>query len=323
MADRNWFRRRAEGQESREDLLERLAFASLVEARRRRRWGNFFKFLGFIYLSVVLVAWWPRDMEVPAMPTERYTALVEVRGLIAEETDASAERVMTALRSAFEDSHAAGVIVRINSPGGSAVQAGEIYDEIRRLREKHPGKKLYAVITDMGASGGYYIASAADAIYADKASIVGSIGVIMNSFGFVDAMDKLGVERRLFTAGEHKALLDPFTPLDPVEADHIRTMLEEIHAQFIDSVKAGRGDRLKDDPQLFSGLVWSGEQALALGLVDGLGSAGYVAREVIGAEKLVDFTVAKDLIDQFLERFGLVMANLLWSQGAPGALLAR
>lgn len=323
MADRNWFRRRAEGQESREDLLERLAFASLVEARRRRRWGNFFKLLGFLYLTVLLVAWWPQDMEVPTMPAGRYTALVEVQGLIAEDTDASAERVTAALRSAFEDSRAAGVIVRINSPGGSAVQSGAIYDEIRRLREEHPDKKLYAVITDIGASGGYYIASAADAIYADKASIVGSVGVTMSNFGFVGILDKLGIERRQLTAGEHKALLDPFLPLDPEEVAHMKAMINGIHAQFIDSVKAGRGDRLKDDPQLFSGLVWSGEQAMALGLVDGLGGARYVAREVIGAEKLVDFTVAKDLIDQFMERFGLVMANLLWSQGGPAALLAR
>lgn len=323
MADRNWFRRRAEGQESREDLLERLAFASLVEARRRRRWGNFFKLLGFIYLTAVLAAWWPRDMDVPTMPAGRYTALVEVQGLIAEETDASAERVMAALRSAFEDSHAAGVIVRINSPGGSAVQAGEIYDEIRRLREKYPDKKLYAVITDIGASGGYYIASAADAIYADRASIVGSVGVTMSSFGFVETLKKLGVERRQLTAGEHKALLDPFLPLDPAEVEHMKAMIDGIHTQFIDRVRAGRGDRLQDDPDLFSGLVWSGEQAMALGLVDGLGGAGYVAREVVGAEKLVDFTVGKDLIDLVFERLGLVMANLLWSQGAPGALLAR
>ena len=220
------------------------------------------------------------------------------------------------MRAAFKDSNTKGVILRINSPGGSPVQSGYVYDEIRRLRGEHPDVKVYAVISDLGASGAYYIASAADQIYADKASLVGSIGVTAASFGFVDTMEKLGVERRVYTSGEHKAFLDPFQPQKPEEAAFWKTVLETTHKQFIDSVKKGRGDRLKDaeHPELFSGLIWSGEQALSLGLIDALGSTSYVAREVIGQEEMVDFTVQESPLDRFTKRLGASVAEhmALW-----------
>jgi len=219
--------------------------------------------------------------------------------------------LVSGLRRAFKDKNTAGVILRINSPGGSPVQSGYVYDEIKRLRKKYPDIKLYAVVTDICASGGYYIASAADEIYADKASIVGSIGVLMDGFGFVDTMKKVGVERRLLTAGKHKGILDPFSPLKPSEVKHVQRLLDSIHQQFIDAVKAGRGDRLADDPQLFSGLFWNGEEGLKLGLVDGLGSSSYVAREIIGEEKVVDYTARPNYFDRFAERIGATMANVL------------
>ena len=220
------------------------------------------------------------------------------------------------LRAAFEDTNTKGVILRINSPGGSPVQSGYIYDEIRRLRGEYPQTKVYAVISDLGASGAYYIASAADEIYADKASLVGSIGVTAASFGFVEAMEKLGVERRVYTSGEHKAFLDPFQPQKEEETRFWKSVLDTTHRQFIDSVKKGRGDRLKADehPELFSGLVWSGEQALQLGLVDALGSASYVAREVIGQKEMVDFTQRDTPFDRFAKRLGTSVADriALW-----------
>jgi protease-4 len=248
-----------------------------------------------------------------AARTGDHTALVEVRGMIADDESASADNIVGSLRAAFKDKHTKGVVLRINSPGGSPVQSGYIYDEIRRLRAAHPDTRLYAVITDLGASGAYYIASAADAIYADKASLVGSIGVTAASFGFVEAMERLGVERRVYTAGEHKAFLDPFQPQKEGEVRFWREVLEVTHRQFIDSVKQGRGERLrdKDHPELFSGLVWSGEQALQLGLVDALGSASHVAREVVGAENLVDFTVRETPFDRFAKKLGSGVAERL------------
>jgi protease-4 len=216
---------------------------------------------------------------------------------------------VTGLRNAFEDKNTVGVILRINSPGGSPVQSGYINDEIKRLREKYPDIPFYAVISDIGASGAYYIAVAADKIYADKASIIGSIGVRMDSFGFVDAMRTIGVERRLLTAGEHKALLDPFSPEDPVAIEHIQEMLDQIHQQFVAVVKEGRGDRLKENPELFSGLIWTGEEAVQLGLVDELGSASYVAREVIKEDNLVDFTKKEDVWKRLSDRLGAGVAR--------------
>lgn len=312
----------AKDQQWERDVLNRLAFATLNEQRRARRWGIFFKVLLFIYLFSLFFVFKP-DLGKQLMGTAeefsstKHVALVELQGIIADDSEASADIVITGLRAAFADTNTVGVILRVNSPGGSPVQSGYINDEIKRLREKHPEIPLYAVITDMCASGGYYIAAAADKIYADKASIVGSIGVIMSSFGFVEALQKLGIERRLLTAGEHKAFLDPFSPQKDEDATHVKTLLNNIHEQFIDVVKKGRGERLKVDenPQLFSGLVWTGEQAVQLGLVDALGSSSFVAREVLKTEKLVDFTAKPNYFEKFAENFGSAMANRLQQSG--------
>lgn len=302
-----------------QDLIARLAFASLNEQRRTRRWNIFFKAIFLAYLLIVLlIILVPEERGGAALTTGKHTALIDIRGVIADNTEASADNIISGLRTAFDDKNTVGVILRINSPGGSPVQAGYVNDEIKRLRKQHPSIRVYAVITDLCASGGYYIASAADDIYADKASIVGSIGVIMNGFGFVDTMKKLGVERRLFTAGAHKGFLDPFSPLKPDEVKYIKTMLENIHQQFITVVKEGRGKRLKDDPALFSGLVWTGEQGKALGLVDGLGSASYVAREIIGAKNIVDYTVKPDFFSRFTKRLGMAMGEALGTQLGVG-----
>ena len=239
------------------DLLDRLAFAAVTEQRRARRWGIFFKLLLFVYLFSLLLVYWPSGLETSVVG-KPHTALIKLEGIIAEDAPASADNIISGLRDAFEDKNTRGVILRINSPGGSPVQAGYIHDEIKRLRKKYPKVPLYAVITDLCASGGYYVAAAADRIYADKASVVGSIGVRMGGFGFVDAMRKLGVERRLLTAGKHKGFLDPFLPTKEDEVAHVRVLLEDIHQQFIDVVKEGRGKRLTDDDTIFSGLIWTG-----------------------------------------------------------------
>jgi protease IV len=291
-------------------VLERLVQSTLKEQRSTRRWGIFFKLLFLGYLFLIMYAYWPGSF-VDENLSGRHTALIDINGVIAEDRNASADYIIDSLREAFENKHAVAVILRINSPGGSPVQAGYVNDEIVRLRAKYAGKKVYAVITDICASGGYYIAAGADQIYADKASIVGSIGVLMDGFGFVKTLDKLGVERRLITAGESKGFLDPFSPLKAEDEQHIRTMLANIHQQFIDTVKKGRGDRLKDDPKLFTGLVWTGEEGIKLGLIDGLGSTSYVAREIIGAEDIVDYTYQPPYIQRFAERIGAAAAHSL------------
>ena len=298
--------------ESKEDrnswkLLEKTLLAGVQEQRRARRWGIFFKLLTFTYLFGALLMFSPLlHMGDGKAVGEAHTAVINVRGMIADEEAASADNIVGALRAAFEDSNTKGVVLRINSPGGSPVQSGYIYDEIRRLRGEYPSVKVYAVIT-------YYIASAADEIYADKSSLVGSIGVTAATFGFVETMDKLGVERRVYTSGEHKAFLDPFQPEKPEETEFWRSVLATTHRQFIDSVKQARGDRLQvaGHPELFSGLIWSGEQALELGLIDGLGSTGYVAREVIGEEELVDFTVKDSPLDRFTKKLGVSVGSQL------------
>ncbi len=295
-------------------LLEKTLLAGVQEQRRARRWGIFFKLLTFIYLFGALALFSPAlQLGKGTAARESHTAVINVRGMIADEESASADNIVGALRAAFEDANTKGVILRINSPGGSPVQSGYIYDEIRRLRGEYPAIKVYAVITDLGASGAYYIASAADEIYADKSSLVGSIGVTAATFGFVDTMEKLGVERRVYTAGEHKAFLDPFQPEKPEETRFWRSVLATTHQQFIDSVKRGRGERLQDaqHPELFSGLIWSGEQALELGLVDGLGSTAYVAREVVGEPEIVDFTVKESPFDRFTKKLGTSVAERL------------
>lgn len=293
------------------DLVNRIAVEFLREQRAARRWGIFFKLLLAAYVLLFLLMFRPGEPEMGpgAFRGGRFTALVDVDGVIAPDSRASADLIVSGLRSAFEDKRTAGVIVRINSPGGSPVQAGYVVDEIRRLRKKYPETPIYAVISDLCASGGYYIAAGTDRIYADKASIVGSIGVIMSGFGFVDALSKLGIERRVRHAGENKGFLDPFQPLRESDVTHVDRMLDEIHRQFIKVVTEGRGDRLKGDPEVFSGLVWTGEKSVELGLVDGLGSAGYVAREIIGAEEIVDFTREESYLDRFARRLGAAMSE--------------
>jgi len=291
-------------------VIEKLVMGLFSEQRRSRRWNIIFKGLFLAYFLMLFFIYMP-DMGDTSVSIGKHTALIEIQGVIAADSEASADNVITGLRAAFNDKGTAGIILRINSPGGSPVQAGYINDEIERLRGKHPDIPVYTVITDICASGGYYIAVAADQIYADKASIVGSIGVLMDGFGFVDAMKKIGVERRLLTAGEHKGFLDPFSPVNAMEKQHVENLLSEIHQQFISVVKKGRGDRLKPNEALFSGLVWSGEQGVEMGLVDGLGSSSYVAREVIGVERISDFTHKVPALDRFIERIGIAMANTL------------
>jgi len=292
------------------ELVRKLAGGALAEQRRVRRWGIFFKLLTFVYVTAVILLWLPQDLS-DAVTQGKHTALVDVDGVIASGRPASADNVIEGLRDAFKDKHTKGVILRINSPGGSPVQAGYIYDEIRRLKAKHKGIPVYAVVSDICASGAYYVAVATDRIYVSKASLVGSIGVLINGFGFSGAMDKLGIDRRLLTAGEHKGLFDPFSPLQEQDADYLQGVLKELHAQFIADVKQGRGARLKDNPELFSGLIWSGERGVELGLADGFGSSDYVARELIGAEKTVDFTVKEDLFRRLAARVGTSMGQAI------------
>jgi protease-4 len=305
------------------DLVNRLAFAALNEQRRTRRWNIFFKGLLVLYLLALLYLYLPSDWSSIGTLAEKHTALVELKGAISDTTEASADTVIEGLRDAFNDENTAGVILRANSPGGSPVQSGYIYNEIKRLRELHPDTPIYAVVTDMCASGCYYVASATDDIYVDKASIVGSIGVRMDSFGFVDSMEKLGIERRLYTAGESKGFLDPFTPSRASDVEHVEQLLENIHDQFITAVRDGRGERLKENPKLFTGLVWTGEEGLEMGLVDAIGSPGYVAREIIGEEEIMDFTKEPDLIKRLSDRIGVAMAKAMHGLFAADASILR
>ena len=285
-----------------DSALERAVRELIRERRSERNWRIFFR-LAWLAL-LVIVAWVALQRAGPATaPSTPHTALVEVRGEIAADGEASAERIVAALHDAFEDKGAQAIVLRINSPGGSPVQAGIVNDEIRRLKAVH-GKKVYAVVEEIAASGAYYIAVAADEIYVDKASIVGSIGVLMDGFGFVGVMEKVGVERRLLTAGANKGMLDPFSPEDPVQTAYAKAMLDQIHQQFIDVVKQGRGARLKETPQTFSGLFWNGEEAVKQGLADKLGNLDFVAREVVGAEEVIDYTPHDNLAERFAKRFG-------------------
>ncbi|MGW8271148.1 MAG: S49 family peptidase [Burkholderiales bacterium] len=290
--------------------LEKIALAGVAEQRRARRWGIFFKLLGFAYLTwiILLVTGW-KAAEAPG--AEKHTALVEIDGLIAPGSDASADRITSALQAAFEDERTQGVVVRINSPGGSPVQAQTIYDEMRRLRKKYPKIPLYAVVEDLCASGGYYVAVGADRIFVSKSSIVGSIGVRMDGFGVTGLMEKLGIERRLLTAGKNKALLDPFLPVEKDQEQYVLGLLKEIHQQFIDTVREGRGARLKETPEMYSGLIWTGEKGIELGLVDSLGTLDSVAREVIKAEEVVDYTQKENIAERIAKRFGASMASAL------------
>jgi protease IV len=298
------------------NTLERLALAAINEQRRTRRWGIFFKLFFAVYFLFLLIALFA-DFSGPSL-SSRYTALVELNGEISSDSPASADNIITGLRHAFENKGTAAVIIRANSPGGSPVQAAYIYDEIKRLREKYPQTPLYGVVTDMCASGCYYALAAADTIYADRSSIVGSIGVLMNGFGFVDTMKKFGVERRLLTAGEQKGFLDPFSPLTPHDRKRAKALLGNVHQQFIDRVRDGRGDNLKETKDMYSGMFWTGEEALKLGLIDEFGSASQVARDVVGAEMIIDFSVREGVVDRFTRRLGSAIAQQLPALGMTG-----
>jgi protease IV len=286
------------------ELVEKLAFAAVVEQRKARRWGIFFKLLTFGYLIVILaIAMYPRLQSKMSKDSKGHAAVIDVLGMIAEKESANADAIIEGLRDAVKDENTKGIILNINSPGGSPVQAAYVYEEIRRLKAKHPTIPIYSVVSDICASGGYYIASASDKIYVNQASIIGSIGVIMNGFGFVNVLDKLGVERRLLTAGAHKAMLDPFSPVNKAEELHMQTLLDQVHQQFIDAVKAGRGERLQQTDNMFSGLVWTGSEGVKLGLADDFGSVDSVARDVIGTEKKIDFTPQERLLERLVGKF--------------------
>ena len=291
------------------ELVRKLATDALAEQKRRRRWGIFFKFLTFAYITFVLVAFVDWEGRADLASGKKHTAMVELNGIIAPGNDASAEKINTALQAAFKDKNTQGVIMRINSPGGSPVQSQTIYDEMKRLRKKYPDIPLYVVVEDICASGGYFVASGADKIYVSPSSIVGSIGVLMNGFGFTGLMDKLGVDRRLITAGEHKGMLDPFSPVDPKEVEYAKTLIKDVHQQFINVVKEGRGKRLKETPDMFSGLIWTGAKSVELGLADGYGTLDTVARDVIKAEDIVDYTQKEGFAEKVARRFGASMAN--------------
>ena len=283
--------------------LKDIAMEGIKEQRRARRWGIFFKLFFVVYALVALLAILGTGASKEKLNTaSEVTAVVDFNGVIMDGGEINAETILPSLKEAFENEKTKGILLRINSPGGSPVQAGIINDEIRRLKALHKDIPVYAVVSDICASGGYYIAVAADKIYADKASIVGSIGVRMDNFGVVGLMEKLGVQRRLYTAGANKGMLDPFLPENPAQVQHVQTMLNATHQQFIDVVKQGRGERLQNNPDIFSGLFWTGEEALKLGLIDALGSDTYVAREIIKAEDMVNFTSEKDIFERLSEK---------------------
>lgn len=301
-------------------VLEKLALAAVTEQRRARRWGVFFKMLMFIYLIVVgSVAFYPRFEGGMSGGDKEHTAVIDVIGVIAEGEAANADSIIEGLRDAVKDKNTRGIVLNINSPGGSPVQSAYIFDEIKRLKVKHPEMPIYAVVSDICASGGYYIAAAADKIYVNKSSMIGSIGVIMNGFGFVDTMNKLGVDRRLIIAGEHKALMDPFSPPNEAENKHMQILLNNVHEQFIAAVKEGRGDRLLDTEGMFSGLVWTGEQGIKIGLADDFGSVDSVARNIIGTKKKLNFTPQERLFEKIAGRLGASF-GASFSRGVEAAM---
>lgn len=284
-------------------LIEKVVTGLQSEQRRSRRWGIFFKLMALCYVVFIVVMLRSPAEGLVRGGAEPYAAIIEVNGVIAADQDASADNIITALREAFDDQQVLGVVLRINSPGGSPVQSGYVYDEINRLKQMRD-LPVYAVIMDMGASGAYYIAAAADEIYADKASLVGSIGVVGSGFGFTGTMEKLGIERRLYTSGEHKGFLDPFTPENPAEKEFWQGVLKVTHNQFIEQVRLGRGDRLKETPEIFSGLVWSGEQAVEMGLIDGLSSTSQLVRTKFDSEEMINFTRKPDPWESLVQKLG-------------------
>jgi protease-4 len=296
------------------EVLEKVALAAVTEQRRARRWGVFFKMLMFVYLLVIgAMAFYPRFEKSISEDGKNHTAVIDVIGVIAENELASAETVIKGLREALKDKQTKGVVLNINSPGGSPVQAAYIFAEIRRLKEKHSDIPIYAVVSDVCASAAYYIAAAADKIYVNQASMIGSIGVVMNGFGFVNVMEKLGVDRRLLIAGEHKGMLDPFSPVNEDDTRHMQTLLDDVHQQFIGAVRLGRGKRLVESDGMFSGLIWTGAQSIKLGLADGFGSIDSVAREIIGTKKKLNFTPQERLFDKIAGRLGASFGHALGS----------
>ena len=287
------------------EMIEKLAFASLTEQKKARWWSNFFKLAMFAYLIGIFVMMaYPRFKEGVTGSSKPHTAVIDVQGVIAENEAANADAIIEGMRDAAKDEKTKGIILKINSPGGSPVQSGYVYDEIKRLKQKYPQLPIYAVVSDICASGGYYIASASDKIFVNQASIIGSIGVVMNGFGFVDVIKKVGVERRLLTAGAHKAMLDPFSPAKPDENAHMQTLLDDVHQQFIKAVRDGRGKRLVESKDMFSGLVWTGEAGIKLGLADGFGTVDSIARDVIGTEETVNYTPQEQLFDKLAGKLG-------------------
>ena len=296
------------------EIIEKVALAAVTEQTRARRWGIFFKSLLFVYLFAVFgMAVYPKIKQNLGVDSKYHTAVIDVVGAIAEDKDANAADIIESLRDAVKDKQTKGIILHSNSPGGSPVQSAYVYAEIRNIKKEHPDLPVYAVVSDICASGCYYIASASDKIFVNQSSLIGSIGVLMDGFGFVDIMQKLGVERRLLTAGAHKAMLDPFSPPKTDETKYMQGLLDQVHQQFIDAVKTGRGDRLKETPEMFSGLVWTGEAGVKLGVADGFGNDDYVAKEIIGAEKLVDFTQQGSLFEKMAGKLGASFGQAIGS----------
>ena len=311
-----------EGQWERE-LVAKLAASALQEQRRARRWGIFFKLLAFAYVAFILALLvdWPGRADVAGSGS--HTAMVEVSGVISPGGDASVDKVNAALQAAFKDRRTKGVVLQLNSPGGSPVQAQNIYADIRRLRKKHPDVPVYAVVEDVCASGCYYVAAGADRIYVARSSIVGSIGVLMNGFGFTGLMEKLGIERRLITAGENKAMLDPFSPMDEKDVRHVKQLMSEVHEQFVSVVREGRGQRLKETPEMFSGLIWTGEKSVELGLADGFGSLESVARDIVKAEAIVNYSPKESLLERAARGLGVGAASALAELALRGSAELR
>ncbi len=294
------------------DILEKVALAAVTEQRRARRWSNFFKSLMFMYLiGIVAVAMYPKFKDGLTSINEPHVAIINILGVIAENETANANDIMQSLRNAVKDKNTKGIILKINSPGGSPVQSAYVYDEIKRIKQENPELPIYSVVSDICASGGYYIAAASDKIFVSPASIIGSIGVIMNGFGFVDSLEKIGAERRLLTAGSHKAMLDPFSPPKAEETAHMQSLLNQVHQQFIDAVKQGRGDRLVANESLFSGLVWTGAKGVELGLADGFGNLDSVAKNELGTEKKLNFTLQKKFLDKLAGELGASFGTML------------
>ena len=290
--------------------LEKIALSALHEQKIARRWSIVFKSLTFLFIFTLLFLVFGAE-RAPGVNSGKHTAIIELSGVIGEKDEVNAKDFFESLRRAYASSGTQGIILKINSPGGSPVQAGMINDEIKRQKLLHPKIPIYAVIEDICASGGYYIAVATDNIYVDKASIVGSIGVLMDGFGFSETMKKVGVERRLMTAGVNKAMLDPFSPVNPKQKAYVQTLLNEVHQQFITVVREGRGSRLKESSEIFSGLFWNGESAVKLGLADAVGNYDFVAREIIKADTIVDFTTYESFADRFARKFGASIGAMM------------